>query len=95
MPQLSDHLFWDVDRESIDPERHAPWLVKRVLEYGRWRDWQVLVACFGKPRLAEIATSLRSLDPKALAFCEAWFQLPHSSFRCSVSMPSHYPSSNS
>ena len=42
MLSLSDHLFWDVDRSSIEPERHAPWLVKRVLEYGRWNDWQVV-----------------------------------------------------
>ena len=29
MPALSEHLFRDVDRSSIDPEKHAPWLVKR------------------------------------------------------------------
>ena len=32
VPPLSDHLFWDVDRATIDPDRHAPWLVKRVLK---------------------------------------------------------------
>lgn len=85
MTTLSDHLFWDVDRSGIDPERHAAWLAKRVLEYGRWRDWQILVAHYGKPRLAELATGLRSLHPRALAFCSAWFQLPLSAFRCSTS----------
>ena len=50
MPPLSEHLFWDVDRSSIDLERHVRWLVKRVLEYGRWRDWQTIVAHYGKPR---------------------------------------------
>lgn len=88
MTALSDHLFWDVDRSSIDPQRHAAWLVKRVLEYGRWRDWQVLVAHYGKPELAGLVTGLRSLQPRAFAFCRAWFRLPPSSFRCSASMPS-------
>lgn len=92
MLQLSDHLFWDVDRSSIDPERHAPWLVKRVLEYGRWSDWQTLVANYGKPRLSEIATSIRSLQPRARAFCEAWFQLPPTAFRCSAPTQSRIPS---
>ena len=92
MLSLSDHLFWDVERSYIDPERHAPWLVKRVLEYGRWSDWQTLFSHYGKPRLAEIATSLRSLQPRALAFCQAWFQLPPTVFRCSTSMPSRIPS---
>jgi hypothetical protein len=86
MTALSDHLFWDVDRAAIDPERHAAWLVKRVLEYGRWRDWQILVGHFGKPELARLVTGLRCLEPRAFAFSCAWFQLPPSSFRCSASM---------
>jgi hypothetical protein len=89
---LSHHLFWDVDRAAVDAERHAPWLVKRVLEYGRWEDWRVLVSHYGRPRLAGIVTNLRSLHPKALAFCQAWFQLPPSAFRCSTSTPFPQPS---
>ncbi|MEK7951468.1 DUF6922 domain-containing protein [Luteolibacter soli] len=87
MPPLSDHLFWDVDRATVDPGHHAPWLVKRVLEQGRWRDWQALVAFYGKPRLEEIVTGLRSLEPRAFAFCRVWFDRPASSFRCSASTP--------
>ena len=82
---MSEHLFWDVDRSTIDPEQHASWLVKRVLEYGRWSDWRILVAQYGKPHLAEIATSLRSLEPRTLSFCQAWFQLPPTAFRCYTS----------
>ncbi|MEX1116840.1 MAG: hypothetical protein WEB53_16455 [Akkermansiaceae bacterium] len=87
MNDLSEHLFWDVDRAGMDPDRHAAWLVRRVLEYGRWRDWQILVAHYGKPKLAELATGLRSLQPRAFAFCCAWFQLSPSEFRCSASTP--------
>ena len=91
MPPLSEHLFWDVDRSAIDLDLHAQWLVKRVLEYGRWRDWQSIVAHYGKPRLTAIVTSLRSLNPRALAFCKVWFHLPPSAFRCSTSNPFPYP----
>lgn len=91
MKELSEHLFWDVDRAGIDREIHAAWLTGRVLEYGRWEDWKILVAEYGRPRLATLATGLRSLSPKTLAFCCAWFQLPKSSFRCCASMPSHNP----
>lgn len=76
MTALSEHLFWDVDRSGIDPERHIAWLTKRVLEYGRWRDWQILVEHYGKAKLADVVVHLRSLRPKAFAFCCAWFQLP-------------------
>ncbi len=92
MLPLSPHLFWDAHPEEVDLERHAPWLVKRVLEYGRWQDWRILVATYGKDRLAEIVVGIRSLDPKAAAFCRVFFSLPASALRCSASIPSPTPS---
>lgn len=85
MHPLPAHLFWDVRAEEIDPERHAAWLARRVLEYGDWPDWQTLVRYYGKERLAGIVSSIRSLNPRALAFCKIWFDLPASAFRCSTS----------
>ena len=68
----------------IDFEKHAAWLARRVLEYGDWPDWQTLVGYYGKERLAIIVTGIRSLHPRALAFCRIWFDLPDSAFRCST-----------
>lgn len=83
MHHLSPHLYWDVRAEQIDPELHAAWLARRVLEYGDWCDWQELVRYYSKERLAEIVTGIRSLHPRAFAFCRIWFDLPSSAFRCS------------
>jgi len=85
MPHLPPHLFWDTDPEKIDFEKHAAWLARRVLEYGDWPDWQALVRFYGKERLATIVTGIRSLQPRAFAFCKIWFDLPASAFRCSKS----------
>lgn len=73
MPELSPHLFWDTDPSRMDPEQHAPWLVKRVLEYGRWSDWQALLGTYGRERLAKIAAKIRTLEPKSAAFARAYF----------------------
>ncbi len=94
MPPLSEHLFWDVDRISIDPDCHAAWLVKRVLEQGRWSDWQALVGYYGKSGIEKIVANLRSLEPRAFAFCRAWFDRPASFFRCSASTPFPLPSAS-
>jgi hypothetical protein len=85
MPDLPPHLFWDIDPNDIDLEKHAAWLARRVLEYGDWPDWQALVRCYGRDRLATIVTGIRSLHPRALSFCKIWFDLPASAFRCSTS----------
>ena len=36
--QLSKTLFWDVDQESVDWDRHRVWILERVLTRGRWED---------------------------------------------------------
>ena len=68
MKPLSPHLYWDVRADEIDPEQHAAWLTRRVLEYGDWSDWQALLHYYGKSRLASIVTGLRTLQPRAFAF---------------------------
>lgn len=86
MPPLSEHLFWDTQVDQIDPDKHAAWLARRVLEYGDWPDWQALVAYYGRERLADIVVGIRSLQPRSLAFCQVWFNLEPSAFRC-VTLP--------
>lgn len=95
MPPFSDHLFWDVDVREIDPEKHSAWLVRRVLEYGLWRDWKMAVGFYGMPRLSKIVTSLRTLEPRSFSFCRALFDLPASAFRCSTTTPFQQQSGNS
>nr|WP_200392747.1 hypothetical protein [Roseibacillus ishigakijimensis] len=62
-----------MDPESLCLDQHASWLVRRVLTHGCWADWQALLAIYGRNRLEEIARELRNLEPRAHAFCEAWF----------------------
>jgi hypothetical protein len=35
----SPNLFWDVDPERLDLERHRSYVVARVLEHGTIEDW--------------------------------------------------------
>ncbi len=44
--ELSDVLFWDVDRKTVNPERHLRWILERVLERGEYGDWLVLKKMF-------------------------------------------------
>lgn len=85
---LSDSLFWDVDKASINLETNAPYIVQRVLERGKLNDWKHLVSRYGIPRIAEIAQSLRTLDSKALSFISTVSSVPKESFRCYTMKPS-------
>ena len=87
---FSSHLFWDVDKDSIDLEANAPYIVQRVLEMGLMNDWKLLVARYGFPRIVETTKNLRTLDPKALSFIAAISSTPKEEFRCCTTRQSNH-----
>jgi hypothetical protein len=82
MLPFSPTVFWDCDPASIDPEEHRQFVIGRVLTRGLLMDWQALKQLYGVDRLRDEVTRLRSLDPRTLAFCSVYFDLPKESFRC-------------
>lgn len=92
---MSVHLFWDVDRDSIDLDKNIAYVVQRVLEYGLQEDWVLLKKQLGLARITEVCKGLRSLDPKALAFISLISKTPREEFRCYTtrqSVPTHWNS---
>ena len=79
---FSVNLFWDVDRDSIDLIQHAPYVVRRVLEYGQFEDWKLLLDYYGLEKVVSITKNLRSLEPRALAFISTVSRTPQEQFRC-------------
>ena len=88
---LSPHLFWDVDREQVDPEKHRRSIIQRVLERGSWDDWKAVKAEYTLPSIVEEARNMRCLEPTALAFVSCVGHVPKESFRCCSSKPSNLP----
>lgn len=80
--QFSQNLFWDTKLESIDMETNAPYIVQRVLECGKIEDWILLVSYYSIQKITEIATKLRSLEPRALSFISVISSTPLEKFRC-------------
>ena len=79
---FSNNLFWDVDPETIDLETNSRYVIQRVLEYGRYNDWKLILSYYGIQTISDTATSLRSLDPKAVSFISAITNIPKEQFRC-------------
>lgn len=92
---LSTHLFWDVDKDSLDFERSKKLIIHRVLEYGLLQDWKLLVKEYGIAEIAGTATTFRNLDAQAMNFIALISGTPTSSFRCYTTRQSHPPQGNS
>lgn len=79
---FSDYIFWDVDKASVDLAKNAPYVIKRVLEYGQIGDWKLLLTYYGLDQIVDVTKRLKSLDPRALAFVSTVSKTPVDQFRC-------------
>ena len=79
---FSNHLFWDVHKEDIDIDRHSKYIIKRVLEYGLLKDWNLLRSYYGLFKIVEVTKEMRDLEPRALAYISAISKTPKEQFRC-------------
>ena len=79
---FSKNLFWDVEPGGIDLEANSRYVIQRVLEYGRYNGWKLILSHYGIQMISDTATSLRSLDPKAMSFISAITNIPKEQFRC-------------
>jgi hypothetical protein len=80
--ELSPHLFWDVDRNDVNAQEHALFVIDRVMSRGSLEDFQLLKSFYGKDKIKEIVLKIRYLDDRVLHFCSAYFDLPITAFRC-------------
>lgn len=84
---FSHHLFWDIALETLDLDRHAPYIIDRVLSLGTMEDFKKLKSCYGIEKIKEIVKQARYLDDKVLHFCSLYFNIPISDFRCYTQGP--------
>ncbi|GHT02158.1 hypothetical protein AGMMS49525_05180 [Bacteroidia bacterium] len=79
---FSKYLFWDTEPSEIDMDKHAAWIVERVLDYGEWSDVKLIRDYYGMEKLREIALRIRSMHPESLSFIATVTHTPEIQFRC-------------
>ena len=90
---FSKHLFWDVNRERLSLEKDDAYIIRQVLEYGKFQDWQLIKNHYGLKTITKKAMAIRSLEKKALSFISTLSGVPIKKFRCYTiqqSIPPHW-----
>ena len=63
-------------------DKYPSFFVQRVLEYGNWNDWKLLLSYYGKDQIVEICKRLRSLDSICLSYICAISNTKKEEYRC-------------
>ncbi|GHV64853.1 hypothetical protein FACS1894199_04070 [Bacteroidia bacterium] len=85
---FSPNLFWDADMSDLDMDKHASYVVGRVLDYGSLSDWVLIRKYYGMEKIKEIALGIRSIERRSLALIATIVNIPQNKFRCYEQMQS-------
>jgi len=90
---LSKHLFWDVDSSDIDLNKHKKFIIRKVLQYGTFNDWKIILKFYGKDTIISIAKLIKDLDKKTISFLSVISGISKTEFLCYTteqSIPKHW-----
>lgn len=65
---LKRRLFWDVDINGIDEQKHRRFIIQRVFERGDLEDIRKTIGAYSLAVVASEYAQMRSLDPVTNAF---------------------------
>lgn len=82
MKGLNKKLFWDIDFKSLDNEKHADFIIKRVLVSGDVGDYEFIKKQYGLDRIKSVAKKIDFPDKKSLNFWSLIFNIPQELFLC-------------
>ncbi|NJK83334.1 MAG: hypothetical protein HC912_05460 [Saprospiraceae bacterium] len=85
---FSKNLFWDIDENSLDLDKHAKFIIERVLSRGKLSDWFNMMQLYEIDRIKKEVLKIRYLDKVTLNFCSYIFNIPKSKFKCYKQPPS-------
>lgn len=58
-------LFWDVDPKTINPKKHARYIIERILDFGDDREVRWLAKYYSSRLIKDTIRKSRVLDPKS------------------------------
>lgn len=82
LQDLSGHLFWDVDFQNIDVQKHQSMIIERVITRGNLKDLKILFQLYPPAIIKREIVKAGSLDKKSLNWVSSYFNIPKTMFTC-------------
>lgn len=64
-------LFWDVDPKTVDPKKHARYIIERILEFGRDDEARWMWNTYSTSLVHDVVKKSRVLRPQTKVLWEA------------------------
>lgn len=75
-------LLWDVNKETLDYEKSADFVIGRVLDFGNLQEWRLARDFYGLPQIKKAAQKHIFFDPRGANFWSLALGIPLKNLRC-------------
>ena len=82
IPEFSGRAFWDIDMNEIDYEKHAQYVIIKILDRGKYSDLTSLFKFYGKERIKRELINAEHLPQKILYFASTLYNINSEQFKC-------------
>lgn len=72
-PRFRQSLFWDVDPKTIDPKKHAVYIIERILDFGNDDEVRWMWEAYSHPLIKRVVATSRVLHNKTKALWSLMF----------------------
>jgi hypothetical protein len=86
MLETIKHLLWDVDRNTLDPQKYKKFIIERVLKFGAPKEVRLLLATYVDADIIQAVKSSRNLDRKTANFWAIHYGISLEEVKC-LTMP--------
>ncbi|EKD56106.1 MAG: hypothetical protein ACD_58C00297G0011 [uncultured bacterium] len=69
-------IFWDTDPKTIDYQKHAIYVIGKVIKWGNLSDWQELKKIYSTRKIKATVKKLCDLDNKDRNFIHMVYDIP-------------------
>ncbi|MEO8087162.1 MAG: hypothetical protein ABI763_10105 [Bacteroidota bacterium] len=69
--QLSKTVFWDVNFNELDEDKHSDFIIARIFQYGLLEDLKIVLQKFSDDQIKQALRAQRGLDKYTVDFAKA------------------------
>ena len=82
LSKLSDNLFWDCNKDMLDPNIDKNLILERVFTRGTENDEKEVFNYYGKNLIKQAVLNIKYLDKKTLNYLSIILNIPKEDFKC-------------
>jgi len=82
LSKLSDYLFWDCNKNVLDPDIDKKLILERVFSRGTENDERTIFSYYGTNLIKTTVLDIKYFDKKTLNYLSIIFNIPKEEFRC-------------